>query len=1575
MKNCIVKYKDANGNLQTLEVEDSRALDEWLISNQAKINEQLKLGNKSLDAIFDISPLDSADAKLQKYFEDSKKISERVKGNNNLSPSSAPYIAFGDNNGRSPVVNAFDNSNALNIYKTVFKSEGKTDAEAERLAKQLTKDTDEFIKTRGTWIHQIISDVLNGEKAIRTDSTNPELYTVSEELKKKALDVADKIKKAIERKFSGNKGYKVYSEKTISLEKDHFTNDFLALLQEALPGKDIKGMSGICDLIVVDDLGHIHLFDFKVMSALDADHISNKTKPAAVQLSLYAEMLKNAGFIVDEVAMIPIKMSIVTEGSDFKRTYNANGKKNKFSFEIEDIDFDNSKITPINRNNAYAERIARLFGYTPNFSNKELTEANDFMKEAYYQLTDNAKDLTNLDDDVRKQVEKAWDKNSRGIKVFSISSLKETHEDLYNKAINAGAKYFVWRQEKYMGKGDMAILFKTKNEVDEFLAGVFKEIRTKHATMCSRLAEDLRGLIKNSITLSEKLNNLDNILTDFSFGNNRHLFDVFSKYAVSGWELVSNETLEVNGIFIFAKNGRCEIICLTPNDIFKKIPLNNGGQTVLQNIIHDEEVGTDNTKTLNTLYGNYLAIKVAMILSNYSDIIPPGSQVEALKVVNIYQKQTIDEPLGILEETWNKLAFYWNDKNRTIKINGTALRDRKDLKLLSSKENGQLMDPTKAYVYRAFDIIDSIEECDLCTIKRQFIANLNGDNAIKSINELIRLLKKDYKQKHREEIVASKLNYSNKYHLAYGLLHKALLTAANWYTQTELDMGTIFNNKLELNGLYASSPQRSMSSAMRILTSTMSTFKAKIRDEYNNAISKWGSQLQKALEERGYTKGHSSDLSDFFKNWYEEDNQLVIKDPFSDPYFEGRKEEKKLAKMLILDFITYRGLDPTDVLNNQGALDIEYRKIPLVEVGLFQQIKNGGEIMTALKQKAGDAFDTVYNLFNDKDISNKEKHDRENIDEDYIPNYYFSQDQDIREEKLQKYGESKFDHDLDSIYLFATLANITETISREFMPFFTAIRTVLSMSRELDGISGQKIQDAVEDYIRSAVFEKSIVQSNHINIMKFMNMMKSITSYTTLAFNVKNLARENIADAFRTSMALYAAQFDNNKDVASSDPTYDSNSLFMSKITSGTYLSCLENVIVKSMTDKKMMRKISQLNLIAGMTGVSKQQLGDAAKKSESFGLGLDDGYFTTTWPDFFHRNAILDAYLQSIEAWDAYELDENDILHYDMFKDKRFNLIAKYGFTDDLSAIKKGDRKQYLLQLNVYQQSLKRWQRSNQDMKFGDKLPQALTIDEMTSIRNWADTLYGSYDPDTKTLMQNQVLGSLFFQYKNYTLAMLNGWWSAPGHVANERLVCMKNTEGKKILKKISTPEEFKQTGKVMQFVTEDEVTDEDLASGRYEYYLVYEQDPFEGKINTYAKIAKSIVTGDKDYWEFIKTSPIAKYNTLLLLYDSLIMMILTGLLAMIYGKEKTSNMSDQEWWIRWSYGVANGVAQDGPFYQTLNSVVGDGSMPMITTLQRYVKNAYSVITGKKNAAYAILNSFGATRELTSLFNNLAED
>ena len=70
----------------------------------------------------------------------------------------------------------------------------------------------------------------------------------------------------------------------------------------------------------------------------------------------------------------------------------------------------------------------------------------------------------------------------------------------------------------------------------------------------------------------------------------------------------------------------------------------------------------------------------------------------------------------------------------------------------------------------------------------------------------------------------------------------------------------------------------------------------------------------------------------------------------------------------------------------------------------------------------------------------------------------------------------------------------------------------------------------------------------------------------------------------------------------------------------------------------------------------------------------------------------------------------------------------------------------------------MRSWMRIYPKLKMGDLLPDAVTTDESNGIRNWADKIYGSYDEDTKALMQSQVLGSLFFQYKSYPLAMLSG-------------------------------------------------------------------------------------------------------------------------------------------------------------------------------------------------------------------------
>ncbi len=59
--------------------------------------------------------------------------------------------------------------------------------------------------------------------------------------------------------------------------------------------------------------------------------------------------------------------------------------------------------------------------------------------------------------------------------------------------------------------------------------------------------------------------------------------------------------------------------------------------------------------------------------------------------------------------------------------------------------------------------------------------------------------------------------------------------------------------------------------------------------------------------------------------------------------------------------------------------------------------------------------------------------------------------------------------------------------------------------------------------------------------------------------------------------------------------------------------------------------------------------------------------------------------------------------------------------------------------------------------------MPQALSPMETARVKNFADTQYGNYDDETKSLIQKQTLGSLFFQYKTYGLAQFQLWFSNP--------------------------------------------------------------------------------------------------------------------------------------------------------------------------------------------------------------------
>jgi hypothetical protein len=57
-------------------------------------------------------------------------------------------------------------------------------------------------------------------------------------------------------------------------------------------------------------------------------------------------------------------------------------------------------------------------------------------------------------------------------------------------------------------------------------------------------------------------------------------------------------------------------------------------------------------------------------------------------------------------------------------------------------------------------------------------------------------------------------------------------------------------------------------------------------------------------------------------------------------------------------------------------------------------------------------------------------------------------------------------------------------------------------------------------------------------------------------------------------------------------------------------------------------------------------------------------------------------------------------------------------------------------------------------DLKLGDPLPQALNPDELDGLRIFINLLHGFYDDSQKVLMQKELLGGLFLQFKTVPLA-----------------------------------------------------------------------------------------------------------------------------------------------------------------------------------------------------------------------------
>lgn len=317
------------------------------------------------------------------------------------------------------------------------------------------------------------------------------------------------------------------------------------------------------------------------------------------------------------------------------------------------------------------------------------------------------------------------------------------------------------------------------------------------------------------------------------------------------------------------------------------------------------------------------------------------------------------------------------------------------------------------------------------------------------------------------------------------------------------------------------------------------------------------------------------------------------------------------------------------------------------------------------------------------------------------------------------------------------------------------------------------------------------------------------------------------------------------------------------------------------------------------------------------------------------------------------------------MKKDKRFQVFLKY--KDDLEAVSKLSREeqlQFTKERDLYMDLLKDFERANKKdgnnkvIEYGDLLPDGLSPRTQNNIKVLADKLYGNYDDETKSLMQQELLGSLFFQFRTYPLERLSQWFKSETHINDIELEQVYDEE---------TGEELctylEDDGKTYTIKRISEIPTSAFTNGRADYYKVPNGTPVEGHLQRIYGFTSYVIKHDQYELNEKLKDPHFKAQLGIALYDMFFGIILAFLVKIMFGEDRIQNMDEEEWYARWLYAVGTGMTQDGPVWSLLSGLVGDGAPPSISILRSYMTNAAAVFAGDASIPYAVANTFGSLK------------
>ena len=1103
------------------------------------------------------------------------------------------------------------------------------------------------------------------------------------------------------------------------------------------------------------------------------------------------------------------------------------------------------------------------------------------------------------------------------------------------------ARYYFVKHET-TGRREYAV---DDEDLDRKLQAYTAEVRTKKANELTALATTIKQSLSGTI-------DIDSFIQDYNISNPGFLKTQFGRYINGGWNLVSDDNMIRAGLFEFRLGNRSEIIVMTNSPIHDNLNLGLG-TSLLGRFVEDQYI--DSKTILRASNGNIEAMKAMIYVAEHPELFTDTKIVQIVTMnpwsghkTNVQNSQWIENYNQLVEkcgeESGLKLVnpnVFYDDLYATMSLVDSYLESGENpihLSDLSTDGIGLDLDVT---LYTEDFILDALDR-----MKRKFPYLVNGETFMQG-NENV--------------------------WLAYNYLYSALLTLRGLHTYSELEPGLWLKSGIR-TGLYVNSAGYSPSTNFRVFDDVMQQYALEVR----LAVEKQGRPLIPALNnfynEMGRAKIVGGEAK-YFLRWFKRDSDNKIDKSFSLKHpseFHGAEKEAIETWLNVMAELKYRedGQSEEDFQLKvaRAKADESYYEVPLTEaafsrqvtgVGLFKAFKNKVQQYTEMTQDvfAGASEDT-----NERTNKYKWRKNHRNILFNKL-----ALDSTSRVKLIEEHGVGFFETNLeDVIYQALVLYNKTK-LSRKYIPIIDGMRVALRVERAHGGTDNDATLEAFDKLVNSKFYGENIIDPTLVPYAKWIGAVKSLLSKLQLGFNFRSFFRELFQG---TWMGLSRSSVQ-----------------MLPGVDAETYSWAATYVAKESWKNFSNVSLLQQMNSQYGMANYS---MSNIARQRRMNWWGIknfrtDTLFLTSSAPDFQHRMAILIAKMKADDCWDAHYLDENGFLKYDFSKDSRFSVYLSGDTTNPLYIDQKTEYLERIAELNRVGMT----KENGEAYKEGDDLPMAYTPKEIQAIKNYADLLYGHYDDESKSLMNDMFLGSLFLQYKTYTTSRVEQWVMTPGVYNTEMLEHdMDEVTGEKLYRVHSGIDEYGMPRLEIktrsQLESEGRDFNELVANKEIEACMSWKGIPMEGMARSYLKFATDVLHWDWAEWKRRWNEPIERDNILLGLHDclfmSLMMLLMTALFGIAFEGEWTTDhqkiaraMQKNGWGPSLAYNIAYGSFQDFPFWQVGSSMFSDLNPTAITSAKRIIQNTGAVIMGNKTIFQAATNTIGALNDLRGVANNIA--